>query len=57
MIEQETIAYQLQALAITAAKLRNRIAREDQDKPSAARACSTLDELSSWAEDEAERRR
>lgn len=57
MIEQETISYQLQALAIDAARLRNRIAREDPDKPAAARACSALDELSAWAEDEAERRR
>jgi hypothetical protein len=57
MSEQETIAYQLQALAIAAARLRNRIAIEDTDKPAAARTCSTLDELTEWAEDEAERRR
>jgi len=57
MSEQETIAYQLQALAIAAARLRNRIASEDTDKPAAARTCSTLDELSDWAEDEAEQRR
>ena len=57
MSEQETIAYQLQALAIAAARLRNRIAIDDADKPAAARTCSTLDELTEWAEDEAERRR
>ena len=57
MSEQETIAYQLQALAIAAARLRNRIASEDTDKPAASRTCSTLDELAEWAEDEAERRR
>jgi hypothetical protein len=57
MSDEEPIAYQLQALAIAAAKLRNRIASEDPDKPSAARTCSTLDEVSAWAEDEAERRR
>ena len=57
MSEQETISYQLQALAIDAARLRNRIASEDTDKPAAARTCSTLDEISAWAEDEAERRR
>ena len=57
MSEQETISYQLQALAIDAARLRNRIASEDTDKPAAARTCSTLDELTEWAEDEAERRR
>jgi len=56
-MSEETISYQLQALAFAAARLRNRIAREDQDKPAAARACSTLDELSACAEDEAERRR
>lgn len=57
MSDQESIAYKLQALAIAAARLRNRIASEDTDKPAAARTCSTLDELSAWAEDEAERRR
>jgi len=57
MSDQETISYQLQALAIAAARIRNRIAIEDQNKPAAARTCSTLDELSAWAEDEAERRR
>ena len=57
MSEQETIAYQLQALAIAAARLCNRIASEDTDKTAAARTCSTLDELTEWAEDEAERRR
>jgi hypothetical protein len=57
MSEQETIAYQLQALAIAAARLRNRIASEDTDNPAASRTCSTLDELAEWAEDEAERRR
>ena len=57
MSEQETIAYQLQALAIAAARLRNRIASEDTDKPAASRTCSTLNKLTKWAEDEAERRR
>ena len=56
-MSEETIAYQLQALAIAAAKIRNRIAVEDLDKPAAARTCSTLDEISAWAEDEAEMRR
>jgi len=56
-MSEETIAYQLQAIAIAAAKIRNRVEMEDLDKPAAARTCSTLDEISSWAEDEAERRR
>jgi len=56
-MSEETIAYQLQALAIAAARIRNRIAIEDLDKKAASRTCSTLDELSAWAEDEAERRR
>ena len=57
MIDQQTIAYQLQALAIAAARIRNRIAVEDLDKKAASRTCSTLDEVAAWAEDEAERRR
>jgi hypothetical protein len=56
-MSEETIAYQLQALAIAAAKIRNRVAVEDLDKTAAARTCSTLDEVSAWAEYEAERRR
>lgn len=56
-MSEETIAYHLQALAIAAAKIRSRIAVEDLDKPAAARTCSTLDEISAWAEDEAEMRR
>ena len=56
-VPEETVAYQFQALAFAAARLRNRIASEDTDKPAASRTCSTLDELAEWAEDEAERRR
>ena len=56
-MSEESIAYQLQALAIAAAKIRNRIAVEDLDKKAASRTCSTLDEVAAWAEDEAERRR
>lgn len=56
-MSEETIAYQLQVLAIAAAKIRNRVAVEDLDKPAAARTCSTLDEISAWSEDESERRR
>lgn len=55
--QEETISYQLQALACAGARLRTRIAAEDQDKQAAARTCSTIDELVAWAEDEAERRR
>ena len=52
-MSEETIAYQLHALAIAAAKIRSRLAVEDMDKPVAARTCSMLDEVAAWAQDEA----
>ena len=52
-----TLAQDYQALAMSAAKLRLRTASEIADKASAARDCSTLKEVSKWAEDVSERRR
>ncbi len=52
-----TLAQDYQALAMSAAKLRLRTASEVADKASAARDCSTLEEVAKWAEDVSERRR
>lgn len=52
-----TISYDLTAIALAIVRVRRRIAYDTSDRPAAANACSTLDEIVAWLEHEAERQR
>lgn len=52
-----TIAYDLTAIELAIVRVSRRIAYETSDRTAAAKACSTLDDIVAWLENEAERQR